>query len=169
MEIWKDVPNYEGLYQASECGKVKSLRRNIILSPSISKLGYARLVLVKGKYKKGFLVHRLVALSHIPNPDNKVFINHKNGKPLDNHINNLEWCTPQENSIHSFVCLNRQGTNKNKRYGQHTRSRKVQLIINNESLVFDSILRAAEHLNTHSSNLIYKLRSEKYPNYTYLT
>lgn len=89
-EIWKDVVGYEGLYQVSNLGRVKSLekyvknyskfskRPQIILKSQIIKKGYLRLSLSKENTTKHFLVHRLVAQAFIPNPNNKPQVNHKN-------------------------------------------------------------------------------------------
>ena len=115
MELWKDIEGYEGLYQVSNRGRVKSLKRNIIrtngrtlpvreriLKP-IMNLGYEHVILgnMNNKHKRKQLkVHRLVAQAFIPNPEKKPHINHKNFIRDDNWIENLEWCTAKENSRH---------------------------------------------------------------------
>lgn len=108
-EIWKDIPSYEGKYQISNFGNVKSLnysRKNYskLLKLKNHKDGYKIVGLSngKGKGKSFFSVHRLVAQAFIPNPDNKATVNHIDGNKANNHISNLEWATPQENMIHSF-------------------------------------------------------------------
>lgn len=115
MEVWKDIVGYEGLYQVSNLGRVKSLKRNKannygkvperVLKQQINKKsgGYSQASLCKeGKYKV-FFIHRLVARAFIHNPDNKPVVNHKDGNKHNNCVGNLEWCTQKENVLHSFV------------------------------------------------------------------
>ncbi len=98
--IWKDIIGYEGLYQVSNTGLVKSLkgRRERILKFS-SPRGYKCVKLYKDG-KVNYLVHRLVAKAFIPNPDNKPDVNHLDGVRSNNNAENLEWCTSSENSLH---------------------------------------------------------------------
>lgn len=102
-EIWKDIENYEGKYQVSTFGRVKSLNYNKtckerIMKPDKDKGGYLRVVLCKNNRVKFFAVHRLVALAFIPNPENKPCIDHINTIRDDNRSENLMWCTYKENS-----------------------------------------------------------------------
>ena len=100
-EIWKDIEGYEGLYQVSNWGRVKSLsnskaRNEKILVPRKNK-AYFRIRLTKyGKYKDVF-VHTLVASAFIPNPHSYVVINHRDENGLNNKVDNLEWCTQKYN------------------------------------------------------------------------
>ena len=107
-EIWKDVPNFEGLYQVSNTGKIKSFRKSTkygsqpeyILKPSIANTGYAQVTLYDNARRKKLLIHRLVAEAFIPNPDNLPQINHKDEDRLNNCANNLEWCTAAYNNAY---------------------------------------------------------------------
>lgn len=116
-EIWMDVvlPNMEGCYQVSNWGRVKSLCRSLvrrggkklivpekILKPTTQKDGYVTVILQNRGYKKKYLLHRLVALMHIPNPENKLEVNHKEGNKGDNRSWMLEWNTKVENAVHSI-------------------------------------------------------------------
>ena len=103
-EIWKDIEGYEGLYQVSNLGRVRSLRRNIILRQSIERNGYERILLYKNKGYKHFLIHRLVATAFIPNPNNLPQVNHKDENKLNNCVDNLEWCTQEYN--HNYGTIN---------------------------------------------------------------
>ena len=106
QEIWKDIKDYEGLYQISNLGNVKSLIRSstnaIIMKPKLSTSGYYSVMLYKDGTHKTFYVHRLAALSFIPNPDNKPQVNHKDGNKLNNTLENLEWVTISENQKHAI-------------------------------------------------------------------
>lgn len=95
-EIWKDIEGYEGLYQVSNMGRVKSLRRNIILREGISR-GYSVLNLSKNGNPLTKKVHRLVATAFIPNPNNYPIVNHKDENRTNNCVDNLEWCTQEYN------------------------------------------------------------------------
>ena len=97
-EIWKDVDGYEGLYQVSDLGRVKG---KDIKAKNLCQ-GYHHVGLWKNNEVKSMKVHRLVALAFIPNPENKPCINHKDGNKLNNHVNNLEWCTYSENLKHAY-------------------------------------------------------------------
>jgi hypothetical protein len=100
-EIWKPVNGYEGLYEVSNFGKVKCLNRSIIKRHSIMGR-YPALKLSKNGKKTHFLIHRLVALHFMPNPQNKPQINHINGDRNDFRIENLEWSTQHENMQHAY-------------------------------------------------------------------
>lgn len=100
-EIWKDIDGYVGLYQVSNFGRIKSLRKwqkahcpdEYILKPYLSNNGYYQITLyAPGKKKKKFLIHRLVAYAFIPNPNGDPQVNHKDENRLNNRAENLEWC-----------------------------------------------------------------------------
>ena len=97
QEIWKDIIGYEGLYQVSNFGRIKSLRQNRIMKSSPNEKGYLKIGLTKGKEYKTKKVHRLVAQAFIPNPENKLEINHINHIRNDNRVENLEWITRKDN------------------------------------------------------------------------
>lgn len=106
-EIWKDIKNYEGYYQISNCGNVKSLSRSKsfsekILSNNKNTSGYYHVKLCNWLGKKTHMIHRLVAQSFISNPENKRTVNHKDSNKENNNVNNLEWATYSENHIHSY-------------------------------------------------------------------
>lgn len=97
-EVWKPIPNYEGFYEVSNTGKVRSIYRyRRVLKPMISTTGYERVDLFKNKNRKQFSVHRLVAMTFIDNPDQKPFVNHKDENKTNNSVDNLEWVTHVEN------------------------------------------------------------------------
>jgi hypothetical protein len=99
VEIWKDIEGYEGLYQVSNLGNVKSLYTNKNLS--YIKCGrdreYLSVSLSKDKKLKIYYIHRLVAETFIDNPNNYPYVNHKDENKQNNCVNNLEWCSPKYN------------------------------------------------------------------------
>lgn len=101
-EVWKPVHEYEGFYEVSNMGRVRSLRNNITLRPVLDSYGYSIVSLtVKGNHKCK-KIHRLVAKAFIPNPEEKPCINHIDYNRSNNVVENLEWVTPKENTAHSL-------------------------------------------------------------------
>ena len=113
MEVWKDVEGYEGIYQISSYGRLKSLSREItdifgtrIVEEKIAQRSnnsiYFHTNLCKNGEKKSTSIHRLVAQAFIPNPENKPCVNHIDGNKHNNHVENLEWVTYSENIQHAY-------------------------------------------------------------------
>lgn len=98
IEVWKDIPHYEGLYQVSNLGNIYSVRYGKRLKPVIMNNGYCAVTLrnIYGKQKIE-LIHRLVALSFLPNPNQYPQVNHKDENKANNKVSNLEWCTAKYN------------------------------------------------------------------------
>lgn len=116
MEIYKDIKGYEGFYQISNLGNVKSLSRIVnnhsgfkktlkekILKNHISNTGYYVIDLKKNCERKTFKVHRLIAFAFIDKVIGKEYVNHINGIKTDNSIENLEWVTIKENNKHAYL------------------------------------------------------------------
>lgn len=110
-EIWKDIEGYEGIFQVSNKGRVKSLERVVnsnggvrIIKERIRKPqdahGYLRVRLKNGSTDKNYFIHRLVANTFIPNPNNLPQVNHKDENPQNNIAENLEWCTHIYNQLY---------------------------------------------------------------------
>lgn len=126
-ELWKDIEGYEGLYQVSNLGNVKSLEKKIVRSSGRNYIakekilkkdkcrGYLRVSLIKNKKQIHKLVHRLVAEAFIPNPKNYNEINHKDENKLNNCVDNLEWCTRKYNSNYGTRCLRISKNRRNKK------------------------------------------------------
>lgn len=95
-EIWKPIKDYEGLYEVSNLGRVKSLRNNITLKPEV-KNGYSSVNLCKEGCMKHRYIHRLVAEAFIENPNKYKCINHINCDKQNNKVDNLEWCSQKHN------------------------------------------------------------------------
>lgn len=180
-EIWKDVKGYEGIYQVSDLGRVKSLERKVlhknrwglmhktvperILKPGYNKAGYESVILCIDGVKQSIRVNRLVAETFLPNPENKEQVNHKNGVRNDNRVDNLEWVTSSENQLHSFRVLGRKPTGlgttmsdelraKLKPYWEKAKTRgcrKVQCI--DTGVVYFSIAEASRRTGAIKSNI----------------
>ena len=167
VEVWKDVNGFEGHYQISNLGRVKSLRRKFlcgnggyrILDETIAKLtkdnkGYYRKCLLNHGYKKSERIHRLVAKHFIPNPQNKPQINHINGIKTDNRVENLEWATNGENQSHAYKLGLRD----------HNKARKIQEIDENGNILreFSMIKDAAllYNINNYSITNVLKNRQK---------
>lgn len=97
MEQWKDIKGYEGLYQVSNMGVIRSLYTGKILKAKKETNGYMRVKLYKDGKGKSHTVHRIVAEHFIPNPYNLPQVNHKNEIKTDNRVENLEWCDAKYN------------------------------------------------------------------------
>lgn len=166
-EIWKDIPNYEGLYQASNLGRIKALPKIInngrsygrlilsnekIMKPRYDKDGYLHIGITKNKKQKIISVHRLIALAFIPNPLNKTQVNHINGIKDDNRIENLEWVTNSENQLHSIYILGNK-PHGFKKYKPNENPRNIPIIMldknNNIIKEFYNSVEAGEYLKKH--------------------
>ena len=130
MEIWRNIDEYEGLYQISNCGNVKSLSRKMIfvdgrnynfkdkiLKPGLSKNGYLTVSLNKNKNSKTFYVHRLVSKYFVENENGYNFVNHKDENKINNNYSNLEWCTRDYNN--SYGSLKKRSSFIGKKVGMY--------------------------------------------------
>lgn len=120
MEIWKDLTWYIGIYQVSNNGRIKSLSRKIvrkngqfakvketILKPGTDRYGYSFVVLCNDRVKRTTAIHRLVAAAFIPNPENKPCVDHIDGVRFHNFVENLRWCTQDENMNYELAIRNK--------------------------------------------------------------
>ena len=96
-EIWRDIPEYEKIYQVSNYGNIRLYKNNRILKPSDDSCGYLQIVLTKNKKRKSYKIHKLVAKTFIPNPNNYPCVNHKDENKKNNFVENLEFCTIKYN------------------------------------------------------------------------
>lgn len=161
MEIWKDVVGYEGYYQVSNLGNIRSVDRVIysdklhigtkrkldgkMLKPYVNAHGYLALTLTKNGKEKSLRVHRLVAEAFIKNPNNYDQINHIDGNKTNNKVENLEWCNNQHNVIHAY---------KNGLTKHYSKRIKQYDLKGNYIQTFESIAKACEEVNGKNANII---------------
>ena len=121
IEVWKEIRGYEGMYECSNHGNIRSLTRTIIrntgiaerkngrvLAQSKNKNGYLQVALWKNGKRKVAYVHRIVADTFLETDDERTYVNHKDGNRLNNRVDNLEWVTASENELHSYNKLKRK-------------------------------------------------------------
>lgn len=147
VEYWKDIQGYEGQYQVSNLGRVKSLgnksnHKGEILLRQSTVNGYKHVSLSNNSLQQIHKVHRLVAVAFIDNPKNYPQVNHKDGNKQNNRVENLEWCNAQENALHA----QRMGLRVQKKGAENSRSIKVKQIdpLTNETINVYGGLREME-------------------------
>lgn len=151
-EEWRPVKGYEGLYEVSNMGRVKSLHRSqsIIMKQHMNHNGYMFLGLRKDGTRSTKLVHRLVATAFIRNPNNYKIVNHKDGNKNNNIVDNLEWCTSSYNSKHAY------------RIGlMNVDAQKKHVILYKRYGEYESITEAAEDLGVAQSTLSIAIRKNR--------
>lgn len=152
-EVWKDIPDYEGVYQVSNKGRIKSLarivgnckRKDKIIIPKDNGTGYYKVNLYKNGKHKNHYVHKLVASVFINNESNKPCINHKDYNRKNNNVENLEWVTYKENN--NYSCCSEHAALKN--------SLRVLVVDldNNPIKMFASIHQCSRYFNVDASHI----------------
>lgn len=161
IEIWKDIKDYEGKYQISNLGNIKSLPRQMgfysnsnikIINGYIKKEGYFQVDLYKDNHRKKFYTHRLVAKAFIYNPNNYPQINHKDENKSNNTVDNLEWCTAKYNINYGSRTENAK---KNKINHSKLSKKILQYDINNNFIKeFPSSMEIQRELGLFSTSII---------------
>ena len=150
MEQWKDIDGYEGIYQCSSYGNIRTLDRFVTRSTGAIQLykgqpikarankqnGYLQFALNKNGNRKMVYVHIIVAQTFIKHDDECNIVNHIDGNKTNNRIENLEWCNDSENLLHSYQCLNRESS----KHG----AKKVDIF------VYDTFNDSTEHYKSKS-------------------
>lgn len=154
-EIWKDIEGYEGLYQVSNLGRVKSKRK--MLKPIEGE--YKKVGLSKNGIQQTYYVHRLVAKTFISNPDNYTHVNHKDENKHNNLINNLEWCTNKYNINY--------GNAQDKKAKHQIRYKVVQKDSNNNVIKIWESSREVAYTLGYNIRTIRKSAKNKLKNYGY--
>lgn len=152
-EEWRDIAGYEGLYQVSNLGRVKSLPKYNIKDPKILSLinvkNYHNVNLFRDKTQRRHQVHRLVAKAFLPNPDNLPVVNHIDGNGLNNNVENLEWCTQSYNTVHA-IRIGRLDPTLRWKASAKVCSKKV---VRDDGVVFESGTAAAKALGVDQANI----------------
>lgn len=173
--IVKNLRGYEGLYLIDSLGNVVSCPRQQgarfvnqykILGTKTNKFGYKEVALSKDGKTKTVLLHRLIAMHFVDNPDNLPCVNHKNGIKVDNRIENLEWCTRSQNTKHAYN--NNLGGFKDfanaglRKINENTQYVVVRLVApNGEELQFDCSADAAKYLGTEKDEVTRAIRKNQ--------
>lgn len=153
MEIYKDLDDY---YAVSNKGNVKSKRNNIILKPHIDSKnkGYLQVALSYNGVKKYYSIHRLVAQTFIPNPNNYPCVNHKDENPNNNAVENLEWCTYSYNLSYG-TRISREHATKKLIKSKNAPKEVIQLDLNGNIIKeYASANEAAKILHLHNTHII---------------
>lgn len=162
-EIWKPIPiaDYVNLYEVSNMGYVRRIAKSKgthflrILNLGKHNKGYWTVNLTKYRRPKRYLVHRLVAITFIPNPNNLPTVNHKDGNRKNNHVSNLEWMSYSDNHNHVYQFLGRVGTAKGK-FGRFNKGSKAVLQLSLDGHIikkFFGISEAAKETNGDASDI----------------
>lgn len=161
-EEWKEIQNYPN-YLISNFGRVCKINKTyrLIMTPWITS-GYYTIRLSKNNISNDFSIHRLVASAFIPNEDDKQFVNHKDGNKLNNTVDNLEWCTFQENCEHAWktgLCKSNQKVLK--QMASMYKSSYIKLYVPEIDKHFDSVMCCSEYLRIKYDTLIRAVHSNK--------
>lgn len=134
--MYKQIKNSN--YEISDEGVLRNIKTKKERKYHINHNGYYKVKINIGDGEKDYFVHRLVAMTYIENPENKLYVNHKNSDKHDNRVENLEWCTVQENNAHAYI--NNPNMSKKKAViGEN--------IITGEKIEFDSLYQAAKYVS----------------------
>lgn len=168
-EIWKPIKGYEGLYEVSNLGRVRSFHphRKVkykILNPIEMNIGYYKVTLYSKLKKEQKYIHKLVAETFIPNPKNFNVINHINGNKKDNNVENLEWCTQKHNMEQAFN-MGLVGNFQRGKLGKESQNRKIikqiQLGTNKTLNMFYGACEAERQTNICCQNIRACCRGER--------
>lgn len=165
MEIWKDILGYEGLYQVSNMGRIKSLGRIKINHSKIqmvperikslrkTKQGYLLVDLYKNNIQKTLRVHRIVAEAFIDNAEKKETVNHINGDKSNNKVENLEWATPSEQNFHFYKNKLKSDKNIKKAIKAMNKATSKKVLCLDTNIIYNSLTEAAKFNNISPSTI----------------
>lgn len=153
MEIWKDVPSWEGLYEVSNFGRCRSVRTGKIKPLDVNNCGYSRLQCYDGKRRQKLFVHRLVALLFVDGYKDGLVVNHKDGDKSNNMFSNLEWVTRSDNNKHAF------------HIGLKDRNRKdtpcyLEMPKTNQKVFFNTVMDASKSIGLSDKRLHHLIKTQ---------
>lgn len=164
VEEWRAIAGYEGSYEISSLGRVKShwRKKENILAYNVSKDGYLHVLLWKNNKMKKFRVNRLVAFAFISTIEGKIYVNHIDGIKSNNQVSNLEWCTASENELHKCRVIYKYPIRRQNRIGK----RVAQFSMNNEKIAEYASTKEAWRITNTDYSAISKvcLGKNKYAN-----
>ena len=184
-EVWRDVVGYEGLYEVSNLGRVRSLDKEIIITgvqkrpvkgikkgkiftPSQNPQGYYYTTLHKNKKTKTVRVHRLVAQAFIPNPENKPYIDHINTIKTDNRVQNLRWATQKENCNNKLTRKHISEAKIGKKYSEERKMNmrekspfKIRVMCVETGIIYKSAMEAGRQTGISQGNISSACRGER--------
>lgn len=152
IELWKHITDYEGIYEISNCGRVRKVLKDgrfKFMKTHKNKWGYER-VAISGNKQRHYVLHKLVAIEFVLNPQNKPQVNHIDGDKSNNKSSNLEWVTPKENTRHAFktgLCKSGKDHHLYGKKGRNHPTSKTILRIDNKGneKIYNSLLEASKH------------------------
>lgn len=173
MELWKPVPEYEGYYNASNYGNIYSVKNDIILKPFYNKEGYLMVDLCKNGVTSTKLVHRIIAETHLANPDNLPCVNHKDEVKDHNNVLNLEWCSYSYNNSYGTKTDRIRATKRERYKDADDRYHGYKIVAydykNNVVGYYRSISEASQELGINRTTIseAMRLRDGKTRNYLF--
>ena len=168
IRTWKDIKGYEGLYQVSNLGEIRSKHTGkwIKLKCSPVNKRYRKVILCDNEKREAKLVHRLVAEAFIPNTNSLPYVNHKDENPSNNMAVNLEWCTQKYNMNYGTVKERVGNASKGRKRSQYSidlqiKRQKKKIYCVELDMIFNSLKEAAKYEGVDSAEITHEAKGEQ--------